>query len=146
MPDITMCNNKTCWLRNGCERSPDSGTKPQTFRQSWTEFKPGLAKINHQIIHFCEFFSPTKVVAETPTRDILDKIENPTGWCTNMAIAPRDLRILVLSDPSGEVYVAHWVQHPSTGDEAWLISESTDGSQHLCKPRAWRHIPGVPHG
>ena len=56
-----------------------------------------------------------------------------------MNTAPRDRRILVKS-PAGELYVAHWVQHPGTGDEAYCISEGPDGMQHLIYPVEWREI------
>ncbi|MCA0404895.1 MAG: hypothetical protein LCH39_01920 [Proteobacteria bacterium] len=79
--------------------------------------------------------------SEAP-RQIAPDITSP--WCFDMASAPHNTRILVLSDPGGEVYAAHWVQHPGTGDEAWLISESSDGSQHLCKAKAWASIPAMP--
>lgn len=58
-----------------------------------------------------------------------------------MSNAPRDARILIKSDPNGEVYAAHWVKNVETDDEAWLVSEAADGSQHLCKAKAWRLIP-----
>ena len=35
MPDITMCDSKTCSLRATCYRNPASGTKPSEYRQSW---------------------------------------------------------------------------------------------------------------
>jgi hypothetical protein len=57
----------------------------------------------------------------------------------SMETAPRDRRILVKSQ-SGELYVAHWVQHPGTGDEAYCISEGPDGMQHLIHPIEWREI------
>ena len=56
-----------------------------------------------------------------------------------METAPRDRRILVKS-PSGEMYVAHWVQEPFTGDEAYCISEAPDGTQHLIYPVEWREV------
>ncbi len=28
-----------------------------------------------------------------------------------------------------------------TTEEKWLISEAADGSQHVCKAKAWRLIP-----
>lgn len=65
-------------------------------------------------------------------------MEHRAGWCP-MNTAPRDRRILVKS-PAGELYVAHWVQHPSTGDEAYCISEGPDGVQHLIYPVEWREI------
>ena len=53
--------------------------------------------------------------------------------------APRNQRILVKSE-SGEIYAAHWVQNPMTGDEAWCVSEAEDGTQHLVRPVEWREI------
>ena len=53
--------------------------------------------------------------------------------------APKDRRILVKSE-SGEVYAAHWVQDPMTGDEAFCVSEAPDGTQHLVRPVEWREI------
>lgn len=58
---------------------------------------------------------------------------------SGMDTAPRDRRILVKS-PSGEIYVAHWVQEPFSGDEAYCISEAPDGTQHLLYPVEWREI------
>lgn len=70
-----------------------------------------------------------------------DHVLVPIAWCTDMSKAPRNARILIKSDPSGEVYAAHWVKNVETDDEAWLVSETADGSQHLCKAKAWRLIP-----
>jgi hypothetical protein len=53
--------------------------------------------------------------------------------------APHDRRILVKTE-SGEIYAAHWVQHPMTDDEAFCVSESSDGTQHLVLPVEWREI------
>jgi len=53
--------------------------------------------------------------------------------------APKDRRILVKA-PSGEIYVAHWVSNALTGDEAWLVSESIDGVQHIIYAVEWREI------
>lgn len=53
--------------------------------------------------------------------------------------APKDRRLLVRVE-SGEIYAAHWVTCPFTGDEAWLVSEAQDGTQHLVKPIEWREI------
>lgn len=136
MPDIQMCANKTCWLRAGCHRNPASGAKP-AFRQTWGGFKPIAASVNHQMVHFCEHFSPTTIIVEQPGPPPLPG----SSWCLDMSQAPHDARILIKSDPNGEVFAAHWVKHPETGDEAWLISAAADGSQHLCKAKAWRLIP-----
>ena len=57
----------------------------------------------------------------------------------SMDDAPKDKRILVKS-PSGEVYVAHWVQNPASGDEAFCISEAPDGTQHLLYPIEWQEL------
>lgn len=35
MPDVTMCDSETCYLRTKCYRNPASGTKPSEFQQSW---------------------------------------------------------------------------------------------------------------
>lgn len=71
-----------------------------------------------------------------------DQILVPTlGWRSDMSKAPRNARLLIKSDPSGEVFAAHWVKNIETDDEAWLISEAADGSQHVCKAKAWRLIP-----
>lgn len=39
MPDISMCDNETCPLAKGCYRNPDSGTKPNQYRQAWMQFR-----------------------------------------------------------------------------------------------------------
>lgn len=39
MPDISMCGNRECPLREKCYRHPDSGTKPSPHWQAWTPFK-----------------------------------------------------------------------------------------------------------
>ena len=57
----------------------------------------------------------------------------------NMDTAPRDRRILVKSQ-AGELYIAHWVQNPDTGDEAYCVSEGPDGMQHLLHPVQWCEI------
>jgi hypothetical protein len=40
MSDIMMCTSITCENRMNCRRSPDSGTKPNPYRQSWCDFDP----------------------------------------------------------------------------------------------------------
>jgi hypothetical protein len=35
MPDITMCGDVTCPLRDTCYRNPASGTVPDPYRQSF---------------------------------------------------------------------------------------------------------------
>jgi len=45
MPDITMCNNKSCVLRKNCYRFM---AKPNEHRQSYCFFKPTNNK--------CEYF------------------------------------------------------------------------------------------
>ena len=67
-----------------------------------------------------------------------------SAWNHDMAQAPRDRRILVQADPTGEIYVAHWVMHPGTGHEAWCIAWGFDdeGTQVLCQAKAWAEIPG----
>lgn len=137
MPDISMCANKTCWLRAGCYRNPASGTKPESFRQAWGDFKPIAACVNHQTVHFCDHFSPTTIIVEQA-----GPMPMPgSSWCTDMSNAPRDARILIKSDPNGEIFAAQWVKNVETDDEAWLISEAAGGSQNLCKAMAWRLIP-----
>ena len=55
--------------------------------------------------------------------------------------SPRDKRILIKSE-LGEVYAAHWVKHPVTDLEAWLICEWGNGDQALCEtPTEWAEIP-----
>jgi hypothetical protein len=58
---------------------------------------------------------------------------------TAIDYAPHDRRILVKAE-SGEIYAAHWVQCPMTGDEAFCVSEAADGTQHLVRPVEWREI------
>ena len=53
--------------------------------------------------------------------------------------APKDRRLLLKAE-SGEIYAGHWVACPMTGDEAFLISEGPDGTQHLVRPIEWREI------
>lgn len=57
--------------------------------------------------------------------------------------APKGRRLLVRTE-SGEIYAAHWVACPITGDEAWLVSEAPDGTQHLVRAIEWREIGGTP--
>ncbi len=137
MPDISMCSNKTCWMRGGCHRNPASGMHPKTYRQAWDDFRPIAAKVNHQTVHFCEHFLPTTIIVEQPG----PPPSAGASWCSDMSKAPRNERILIKSDPNSEVFAAHWVKNIETDDEAWLISEAADGSQHLCKAKAWRLIP-----
>jgi hypothetical protein len=35
MPDIMMCDAHECPASKTCRRHPDSGTKPDPYRQSW---------------------------------------------------------------------------------------------------------------
>ncbi len=80
---------------------------------------------------------PVKMAAEREGWEITPLYALPQ-WAS-MGSAPKDRRILVKS-PSGEIYLAHWVQDPFTGDEAYCISEAPDGTQHLIHPVAWREI------
>lgn len=40
MPDITMCKATNCANSKTCRRSPDSGTIPDEYRQTWSNFMP----------------------------------------------------------------------------------------------------------
>lgn len=40
MPDLAMCNATNCANSKTCRRSPDSGTVPDVYRQTWTNFMP----------------------------------------------------------------------------------------------------------
>lgn len=63
MPDITMCDNATCWLRAGCRRHQDSGTKPSEPRQEVSTYAPIDALVGFQTVSFCEHFWPVTVIA-----------------------------------------------------------------------------------
>lgn len=55
--------------------------------------------------------------------------------------APKDRRILVQAE-SGEFYCAHWVKHPGTDDEAWLVCDIDDENQALLKKiTCWYELP-----
>ena len=56
-----------------------------------------------------------------------------------ISTAPHDKRVLVWTGQ--EWYAAHWVQHPVTGDEAWLIATWGDGEQALVHPTHWMPMP-----
>jgi len=68
-------------------------------------------------------------------------MNNTDGW-HHINMAPRNKRVIVWTGQ--EKYIAHWVQHPATGDEAWCISQGPDGTQHLCHPTLWRGAPCDP--
>jgi hypothetical protein len=93
------------------------------------------AYVGDQLVSFCPDFWP-----KSPATEDMETLAGST-WCPDMSKAPRDKRLLIKSAVAGEVYAAHWVKSIETDDEAWLISEAADGSQHLCKARAWRFIP-----
>jgi hypothetical protein len=40
MPDITMCTAKNCDKSAACYRHEDSGTEPNPYRQSYSDFNP----------------------------------------------------------------------------------------------------------
>ena len=53
--------------------------------------------------------------------------------------APKDRRILVWSGV--EIYAAHWVKNPITGDEAFLVATiNAEENQILVKPTHWTEI------
>ncbi|MDV6347495.1 hypothetical protein R2083_08200 [Nitrosomonas sp. Is35] len=52
--------------------------------------------------------------------------------------APKDRRILAQAE-SGEFYCVHWVKHPVTGDEAWLLCDIDDENQALLKSITCRY-------
>ena len=66
---------------------------------------------------------------------------NFEGW-KHINSAPKDKRIIVWT--GFVAHVAHWVQNPFTGDEAYLVSEAEDGTHHLCHPTHWRGLPFPP--
>ncbi len=51
MPDITMCDDKTCPLAPKCYRNPASGTQPNEYRQSWFVESP---RTEERCDHFSE--------------------------------------------------------------------------------------------
>lgn len=56
MPDISMCGTQDCPLRDGCYRSPESGTKPHEWRQAWSAFT--WLDCDGQPV--CEYYWPTR--------------------------------------------------------------------------------------
>jgi hypothetical protein len=40
MPDISMCPTTQCPLAKTCKRSPESGTKPDKYGQTWVFYQP----------------------------------------------------------------------------------------------------------
>lgn len=63
--------------------------------------------------------------------------------------APKDRRIIIATDT--EMYMAHWVQNPFTGDEAWLMAvfdaDAENDNQVLIKhglAKAWTEAPPHP--
>lgn len=71
-----------------------------------------------------------------------------TAW-KDMETAPRDRRIIIATDT--EMYIAHWVQNPFTGDEAWRIAvfeaDAESSNQVLIKhglAKAWTEAPQHP--
>lgn len=59
--------------------------------------------------------------------------------------APKDKRILVWTGV--EIYAAHWVKSPITGDEAFLVCLLDDeGNQALVRPTHWAELdaPDMP--
>lgn len=42
MPDISMCDSKTCSRRKECYRNEESGTKPCEWRQSYFLWPEGF--------------------------------------------------------------------------------------------------------
>lgn len=58
-----------------------------------------------------------------------------------MDYAPKKERILIKAE-SGERYAAHWVKHPVTDHEAWMICGWGDGEQAMCdSPIGWMPLP-----
>ena len=51
MPDITMCLNETCPLRDKCVRHEESGTIPSSA-QSYSEFEFGESNCSHYLSKF----------------------------------------------------------------------------------------------
>lgn len=41
MPDISMCDHRSCPLSRKCYRSADSGTQPGPYRQAYYPFEGG---------------------------------------------------------------------------------------------------------
>jgi len=64
------------------------------------------------------------------------------GWL-DMAKAPKDRRILVLSS-GGTQYTAEWAQNPETGSELYRIANVGDAEGHqifVNEPVAWQDLP-----
>ena len=83
------------------------------------------------------WFAQTLIIDSEKAKRI-SELESALEWHA-IDYAPHNQRVLVKSE-SGEIYAAHWVQHPGTGDEAWCVSEAEDGTQHIIHPVEWRAI------
>lgn len=66
MPDITMCANGICPLRQRCYRSPDSGTQPTEWRQSWSVFEPYWSPAGDDFTcdHYLQKFGRAALIAQ----------------------------------------------------------------------------------
>ena len=53
MPDFTMCQDDKCPAASKCKRSPKSGTAPDPFAQSYTNFQRKSDR--------CQYFFPLDV-------------------------------------------------------------------------------------
>ena len=58
MPDFVMCHSTICPIREGCRRSPDSGTIPWGW-QSWIDFFQHYRQIGDDP-QSCPYFKETK--------------------------------------------------------------------------------------
>ena len=69
MPDILMCANHTCPLREDCYRNPASGTKPSEFRQSGGSFDPEVIVGKSITLTTCDHYISLWSKRKEPSHD-----------------------------------------------------------------------------
>lgn len=121
---------------------PTHGKRPEGLKDSdtvWMQhrddntinlWRAGNLHWDNKTIAYCLAEPPEPYV---PEPDYSKRVGEP------ISTAPHDKRVLVWTGQ--EWYVAHWVQHPVTGDEAWLIATWGDGEQTLVHPTHWMPLP-----
>ena len=85
MPDYAMCDDDRCPYRKQCRRSPDSGTRPDGYKQTWGFF---VKRGDDSEPSNCDGWWPASTLRQCPDGYPSCRKAEATGeWCVGQCEA-----------------------------------------------------------